>query len=86
MKRLLALVARFACVASLSAATGKTLVLGNSSISGTITDSVTGLPIAGAKVTAGCCGQYALTAENGTYTIQNLAPGDYTVKAMKMPG
>jgi hypothetical protein len=84
LKKLFALVALFACVATLSAATtGKTLVLGNASIAGTITDSVTNAPIAGAKVTAGCCGSGATTGEDGTYIIENLAAGDYTVKAMK---
>lgn len=56
---------------------------GAGSISGTITDSVTGLPIAGAKVTAGGCGRQATTGDDGTYTIANLAPGSYTVRAMK---
>lgn len=75
MKKLLALVALFACAATLSAATG--------SIAGTITDSITGAPIAGARVMAGMCGQNATTGDDGTYVIENLAPGDYTVKAMK---
>ena len=83
MKKLIALVALFACVATLSAATSKTLVLGNASIAGTITDSVTNAPIAGAKVSAGGCGRGATTGDDGTYIIENLAAGDYTVKAMK---
>ncbi len=57
--------------------------LGAGSISGTITDSVTGLPIVGAKVTAGGCGRQATTGDDGTYIIANLAPGSYTVTAMK---
>jgi len=56
---------------------------GSGSISGIITDSVTGLPIHQAKVVAGCCGQHAFTAEDGSYTIANLPAGTYTVKAMK---
>jgi hypothetical protein len=83
LKKIFAFVALFACVATLSAANSKTLILGNGSIAGTITDSTTGLPIAGAKVTAGGCMKSATTAEDGTYTITGLADGSYTVKAMK---
>lgn len=83
MKKLLALVALFACAATLSAATAPKAALGTGSIAGTITDSVTGQPIAGAKVMAGCCGQSATTGGDGTYIIADLAAGDYTVKAMK---
>ncbi|MEO0079028.1 MAG: carboxypeptidase-like regulatory domain-containing protein, partial [candidate division WOR-3 bacterium] len=36
-----------------------------------------------AKVTAGSCGRYAMTGDDGTYTIAGLADGSYTVKAMK---
>lgn len=56
---------------------------GSGSISGTVYDKLTNQPIAGAKVTAGCCGRCAYTAENGTYTIANLPDGSYSVKAMK---
>jgi uncharacterized surface anchored protein len=83
LKKIFAFVALFACVATLSAANSKTLILGNGSIAGTITDSTTGLPIAGAMVSAGGCGRSATTADDGTYIIENLAVGDYTVKAMK---
>jgi uncharacterized protein (DUF2141 family) len=84
MKKLTALFAILACVAVVSAANSAgNPALGTASISGTITDSVTNQPIAGARVTAGCCGHYAMTADNGTYTIANLPAGDYTVKAMK---
>jgi protocatechuate 3,4-dioxygenase beta subunit len=83
LKKLLALTALFACVATLSAATGPKAALGTGSIAGRITDSVTGQPIAGAKVMAGCCGQSATTGGDGTYIITGLAAGDYTVKAMK---
>ena len=83
MKKLFAFAVLFACVATLSATTGTTLILGNGSIAGTITDSVTNAPIVGAKVTVGCCGQGVLTGGDGTYIIENLAAGDYTVKAMK---
>jgi len=57
---------------------------GDGSISGTVYDKKTNAPIAGVKVMAGCCGgKYAMTADDGTYTITDLADGSYTVKAMK---
>jgi uncharacterized protein (DUF2141 family) len=80
LKNLLGL---FFCVALALGANAPSATLGTGSIAGTITDSVTGLPIGGAKVTAGGCGLYAMTADDGTYIIENLAAGDYTVKAMK---
>ncbi|MCS7249917.1 MAG: carboxypeptidase-like regulatory domain-containing protein [candidate division WOR-3 bacterium] len=52
------------------------------SISGRVTDSITGNPIANARVNA-CgpsCGQ-AITNENGEYIIENLIPGEYRVNA-----
>ncbi|MEO0092224.1 MAG: carboxypeptidase-like regulatory domain-containing protein [candidate division WOR-3 bacterium] len=54
------------------------------SISGVVTDSATGLPIANAQVNAcrpGSCGGRAFTDENGVYTINNLSAGDYQVTA-----
>jgi hypothetical protein len=52
------------------------------SISGTVTDSSTTLPIAGASVsctgTPICTG--TTTASNGTYTLSNLASGTYSVQ------
>jgi uncharacterized protein (DUF2141 family) len=73
-----------ACAAMLSAAVSvPKSAFGTGSIAGTITDSVTGYPIAGAKVTVGGCGRAATTGDDGTYTIANLAPGSYTVTAMK---
>ncbi len=84
MKKLFALLALVVCATMVSAANSPdAIALGTGSIAGTITDSVTGLPIAGAKVMAGCCGRSATTADDGTYTIANLPAGDYTVKAMK---
>lgn len=56
-------------------------------ISGTVTDSATGLPIAGAPVYAsriiptGGSGGYATTAGDGAYTITNLQPGSYEIHA-----
>ena len=49
------------------------------SISGTVTDASTGSPIANCTVSAG--GKTAQTGSDGTYTIGNLTPGDYTVTA-----
>ena len=61
------------------------LYAGNGAISGTVTDSLTGLPIANAQVIArkinGPGGGRAVTDENGYYIIENLAPGLYTVAA-----
>jgi len=61
------------------------LYAGNGAISGTVTDSITGLPIANAQVIArkinGSGGGRAVTDENGYYIIQNLAPSLYTVAA-----
>jgi hypothetical protein len=57
---------------------------GTASISGVITDSVSGLPVDSAKVTAGCMnGRIAYTGPDGSYTIDGLAAGSYMVKAMK---
>lgn len=54
-------------------------------ISGVVTDSATGNPIVGARVNAmgghHQRGGYAITNQNGEYTIANLRPGSYTVKA-----
>jgi hypothetical protein len=56
---------------------------GTGTISGHVYDQVTGLPLEGARVSAGGCGRYALTVADGSYTIPNLTDGSYTVKAMK---
>ncbi len=55
------------------------------SISGIVSDSLTGNPIANARVNA--CGPscgWAITNENGEYTIENLIPGEYRVTANAM--
>lgn len=85
MKKLFTLLALVACVATLTAAVGKAplVKLSNGSISGIITDSVTGLPIAGAQVNAGTCHLQTTTNNDGSYTIANVPPGNYNVKAMK---
>ena len=83
MKKLVPILALCAVALLMVGAAGKQLTpTGTGSISGVVTDSVTGLPIEGAMVSAGC-GRMALTGSNGSYTIGNLAAGDYTVKAMK---
>ena len=55
------------------------------SISGTVSDSITGLPITGATVA--CSGTptctSATTASNGTYTIGSLTEGTYQLMASK---
>jgi hypothetical protein len=83
MKRLIPILALCAVALMMIGATGKQAIpTGTGSISGVVTDSVTGLPIEGAMVMAGC-GHMALTGSDGNYTIGNLAAGDYTVKASK---
>ena len=57
---------------------------GSGSISGIVTDSLTGEPIINAMVTAcrtSACGGRAFTDSFGVYTIQNLSAGDYQVMA-----
>jgi uncharacterized surface anchored protein len=83
MKRLVPIFALCAVALMMVGAAGKQFApAGTGSISGIVTDSVTGLPIEGAKVMAGC-GRMATTGSDGSYTIANLAAGDYTVKASK---
>ncbi len=53
---------------------------GTGSISGVVTDSVTGNPIVGARVCA-MRGGNTITNESGEYLIENLTPGDYRVTA-----
>jgi hypothetical protein len=86
VKKLLPVLALALCAVLMVAASAPkpNAQLGTASIAGLVTDSVTGLPIVGAKVTAGCCGSYfALTGSDGRYIIENLPAGDYPVKAMK---
>ncbi len=61
---------------------------GRGSISGTVINATTQLPIANAMVhamrTGNTCGGGARTGPDGTYTIPNLIPGTYTVNANAM--
>jgi len=72
-----ALLALFALIASLGPASAAT----TGSISGTITDSTTNKPVAGAAVVAASpSGRGTATTDaNGFYNIYNLAPDTYTV-------
>ncbi len=87
MQKLFAVLSVFVFAGALSAAThihDQSALDGSGSIAGTVTDSITGLPIEGAKVAAGCCGgKYAYTNADGEYVITDLAAGNYMVKAMK---
>jgi subtilisin family serine protease len=51
-------------------------------VTGTVTDANSGLPIAGAEVTATPGGRHARTAADGTYTLR-LLPGSYGLTASK---
>jgi large repetitive protein len=87
MQKLFAILSVFVFAGALSAAShvhDNSALDGTGSIAGTVTDSVTGLPVEGAKVAAGCCGgKYAYTNADGEYVITDLAAGEYNVKAMK---
>jgi uncharacterized protein (DUF2141 family) len=77
MKKLLALLFSIALATTLFAQT-------TGSIAGIVTDSATGAPIRGAMITAcasNMCGGRAITDSTGTYTILNLAAGNYIVVA-----
>jgi large repetitive protein len=85
VKKLFTILVLVVSAATLIAAVSKApqVKLSNGSIFGIITDSVTGLPISGARVVAGRCQLQATTNNDGSYTIANVPPGDYTVRAMK---
>jgi hypothetical protein len=84
VKKLVSILALCVVALVMIGAAGKQVIpTGTGSISGVVTDSVTGLPISGAAVMAPC-GHMATTGSDGSYTIGNLAAGDYTVKASKM--
>src|SRR5258708_444708 len=56
----------------------------NSDITGTVTDSASGQPLASAEVSVSQGSQIIFNASTdafGRYTAHNLAPGDYTVTA-----
>jgi hypothetical protein len=53
--------------------------LGDSDISGTVTDALTGLPIAGASVTLVQHGSVFNADEDGYYLFDELPTGDYTI-------
>lgn len=65
------------------------LVPNAGSISGTVTDQLTGLPIAGADIVVRRSGAASIivanvtTDTNGTYFVSDLAPGTYTITAVR---
>ena len=63
--------------AGATAAQSFALAPGSSSITGTVTDSATGTPIAGAVVA--CSGGSATTNGSGVYTLSSLAPATYSL-------
>ena len=77
MKKLLTLLFSIAIATTLFAQT-------TGSITGVVTDSVSGAPIRGAMVTAALsnmCGGRAITDSTGAYVLANLQPGPYIVVA-----
>lgn len=83
MKKFATLLAVVACATmALATTTFHSATSGTGSISGMITDSATGYPIADAKVMVNCH-TYAMSGNDGRYTITGLAAGDYRVTAMK---
>lgn len=54
-------------------------IIRNGAIAGTVTDTATGLAIAGASVTDGF--KTTATDSSGNYTISDVAPGTYTITA-----
>jgi len=50
-------------------------------VTGKVTDSVSGLPIAGATVSANPGGYLALTGSDGSYTLSDVTAGTYTLTA-----
>ncbi|MCH9617264.1 MAG: hypothetical protein SP4CHLAM5_07880 [Chlamydiia bacterium] len=64
-----------------------TLVAGSSTVDGTITDTITGLPIAGAIVNAAEQGssfiEYTVTESDGTYSLRGLFVGTFIIDADK---
>ena len=58
------------------------------SIAGTVYDDATGEPLGGARVTARLAGEYpfvreAISGNDGTYILDQLIPGDYSLMATK---
>jgi hypothetical protein len=56
---------------------------GMGTLAGTITDDVTSLPIAGAKIEIVGSTRFTLTNENGEFTLPYLFVGDYSIKISK---
>ena len=56
---------------------------GTATLRGTVSDPLTGRPLAGATITTNPGGYTALSGTDGTYTIGNLPPGTYEVTATR---
>ncbi len=53
-------------------------------ITGRVTDAVTGLPVPAAQVTVVGTGSGALTNQEGVYTIRGVVPGALTLRALRL--
>jgi len=58
------------------------LAQGAGSVEGTVVDDAGGAPLAGAAVTLEETGASATTGPDGTFTIENVSPGVYTLSAI----
>ena len=72
-----------AMLALLCAATVRAQVVSNGSISGSVRDSA-GRPVAGAEVSVPDLKRRMLTADNGSFRFDSIAPGQYSIRARKI--
>ncbi len=79
MRRVFGLFAALACIAATSAGAQQ---LG--SVTGTVTDEQSGLPVPGVSVRVAGTTLGNVTVENGTFTISQVPPGTYTLEARRL--
>lgn len=83
MKRIFCVLAGVALLVGLWTGCEKEEDKAKASISGVVTDKETGTPLSGVTIELQPGGQQAQTTEDGTYIINRLKAGIYTVKAQK---
>ena len=83
MKKLLYVLTGLCLLAGVFAGCEKEPEKANSTIEGVITDRETGEPLSGVTLTLQPDNKQVQTAEDGTYIIENLKAGTYTLKAKK---